>query len=45
MFYIATHYALPGTDVRDLEKYSHELTSVDTSYVHAVGSKVKGINA
>ena len=45
VFYIATHYALPGTDVRDLEKYSNGLTSIDTCYVDAVGSKVKGTSA
>jgi hypothetical protein len=44
VFYIASHYALPGIDVRDLEKYSHGLTSIDTCYVDAVGSKVKGTN-
>jgi len=45
VLYIAAYYAVPGTDVRDLEKYSNGLTSIDTCYVDAVGSKVKGTNA
>lgn len=45
VLYIATHYALLSTDVRDLEKYSNGLTSIDTCYVDAIGSKVKGTNA
>jgi hypothetical protein len=33
---------LAGTDVRDLEKYSNGMTSIDMCYVDDDGSKVKG---
>jgi hypothetical protein len=45
VFYSAAHYALSGTDVRDLKKYSNGMTSSDTCYVDDVDSKVKGTNA
>lgn len=42
VFYIAAHYAVSGTDVRDLEKHRSGMTSIDTCFVDDDGSEVTG---